>query len=109
METYKYNLFLYYGSILRTYAYFCCCRYNLAPVAVDEIAGEGRVVEGEVPGPAGAALVVVEHHPAQPLYVGLEQTVTAASPLDVLQLALVAVVAVFPAIFPQSNLFMGDA
>ena len=38
-------------------------------VAVGEVAGEGRVVEGVEPGPAGHALRVVEAHPAQPAHV----------------------------------------
>lgn len=36
---------------------------------IDEVWGEGRVVVGEVPLPAGAALVVVAEHPAQPTHV----------------------------------------
>ena len=70
------------------------------PIAVDEVTGEGSVVERVVPGPAGAALVVVEHHPAQPFHVRLEQPFPPPAPLDVLQLALIVVVAVFPPVFP---------
>lgn len=61
-------------------------------------------MEREVPRPARAALVVVEHHPAEPLHVRLEEPLPPSAPLDVLELALVVVVAVLPPVLPQPNL-----
>ena len=78
------------------------------PVAVDEVAGEGGVVKRKVPRPAGAALVVVEHHPAEALDVRLEQPLPPAAALDVLQLALVLVVPVLPPVLPQPHLRFSD-
>lgn len=74
------------------------------PVAIDEIAREGSVMEREIPRPAGTPLIVVEHHPAQPLYVGLKQLLSAAPVLDVFQLTLVRIVPVFPTVLPQPHL-----
>ena len=75
-------------------------RIGSTPVAVDEVAGEGGVMKREVPRPAGTALIIVQHDPAEALHVSLEKPFSSATALDVLQLALVLVVAVFPPVFP---------
>lgn len=75
-----------------------------SPVAVGQVAREWCVVEGIIPGPAGTAPVVIQHHPAQALHVGLQQPLPAASILDVLQLTFIVVVPILPPIFPQPHL-----
>lgn len=78
--------------------------HEALPVAVHEVAGEGGIVEGKVPGPARTPPVVVEHDPAQALHIRLEETLSATPAFNVIQLALVVVIPVFPAVFPKSYL-----
>jgi len=66
---------------------------------VDKVGSKGGVVEGEVPVPGAAALVVVAHHPHQPLHIGLDDGAAVN-----LRSKLVLVVAVAPALRPQLDL-----
>lgn len=52
-------------------SYWLCPLFELGGEAayIDEVGGERRVVVGEVPLPAGAALVVVAEHPTQTAHV----------------------------------------
>ena len=71
---------------------------------VGDVGGEGRVVVRVEPGPRGAAVVVVAHHPAEPLHVGRRH---ADLPLVVHPRELVLEVALLPAGHLELGLGLG--